>query len=110
MNKLDKLTDLESKLKDNNIIITIFTVTWCSDCHYIEPFIDDLINKYSADITVYNIDIDELPQIKKMYKINGIPSFVAFKNGIEINRFVSRSRKTKIEIVNFFEETLQKSK
>ena len=107
MNKIKTLEEFRSKLDQSKIVIVVYTTTWCPDCHFIEPFMGDIIDTFSSRVSTYNIDIEELPDIKKQHKINGIPSFVAFKNGLEINRFVSRSRKSKEEIKDFIENTIK---
>jgi thioredoxin-like negative regulator of GroEL len=50
------------------------------------------------------VDRDEFIDICQEYGIFGIPSFLAFKDGKEIGRFVSKDRKTKEGIVQFIEE------
>ncbi len=107
MNKINTMDEFGTKLNQSKIVIVVFTTTWCPDCHYIESFMDSVIDNFSSKASTFNIDIEEIPEIKKQYKINGIPSFVAFEDGIEINRFVNRSRKTKEEIENFFEKSIK---
>ncbi len=107
MIKIKSMEEFKTKLDQSKIIIVVFTTTWCPDCHYIESFMDSVIDNFSSKASTFNIDIEEIPEIKKQYKINGIPSFVAFKDGIEINRFVNRSRKSKDEIEKFFEKSIK---
>ncbi|MCY7914757.1 thioredoxin family protein, partial [Bacillus haynesii] len=42
------------------------------------------------------------------WDIFGIPSFLVFKEGNEISRFVSKDRKTKEEIEQFLTDSLNK--
>lgn len=107
MKKVCTMEQFGTKLDQRKIVIAVFTTTWCPDCHYIESFIDTVIDHFSSQVSSYNIDIEDISEIKKKYRINGIPSFVAFKNGVEINRFVNRSRKTREEIEKFFENTIK---
>ena len=44
---------------------------------------------------------DQFIDVCQEYEIFGIPSFIAFQNGKEVGRFVSKDRKTKEEIMNF---------
>jgi len=42
--------------------------------------------------------------------IFGIPSFIAYENGIEIGRFVSKLRKTKNEIESFLDTMIRRER
>ncbi|WP_028973818.1 thioredoxin family protein [Spirochaeta cellobiosiphila] len=91
---------------DDKVSIAIFRGEWCGDCHFIDPFIDEVAKEYADTIQTFNVDIEEFNDIAGQYEIMGIPSFVAFKGGKEVNRFVNRDRKTREEITNFFQESL----
>lgn len=45
--------------------------------------------------------------IALQYDVLGIPSFVCFRSGKEISRFVSTLRKTKDEIKTFLKDTTE---
>lgn len=102
MEKLINADDFSTSIDKKDIVVALFRVEWCPDCHFIDPFIDDVLEKFKHKLTAFNIDKDNFPLIANKYNVNGIPSFVAFKDGIEIGRFVSRSRKTRDEIEEFF--------
>ncbi len=105
MNFLNRIEDFDKELENSKIVVTIFRAEWCPDCTFIDSFIDDTFKKFEDNIYAFNIDIDKFPNLKETYKVNGIPSFIAFKNGVEINRFVNRARKSREEISDFLSET-----
>ncbi|WP_127584883.1 thioredoxin family protein [Paenibacillus koleovorans] len=86
--------------------VAVFKTTWCKDCHYIDPFMPDVINKYGDRMDFIHIDRDELPELCEQYNVLGIPSFIAFVNGQETIRFVSKLRKTREEIEEFFDRVV----
>ena len=89
------------QLKDSSKChVFVFSAEWCPDCLYIKPFMPELMNKYNDYEFIY-IDRDQYINICIDHEIMGIPSFVAFKEGKEIARFVSKLRKTKAEIDEF---------
>ncbi|WP_195575752.1 thioredoxin family protein [Paenibacillus sp. 1001270B_150601_E10] len=88
--------------------VAIFKTSWCSDCHYIEPFMPELEERYS-NIQFIEVDAEALVDIAQDYHIMGIPSFVAFKGGKETIRFVNKLRKTKPEIEQFLDRSLEVS-
>ena len=67
---------------------------------FIKPFMPKLVEKYS-DYHFYYIDRDQLMDAAVELMVMGIPSFVAFKDGEETGRFVSKLRKTEQEIDDF---------
>lgn len=88
-------------------VMAVFKTTWCKDCHYIEPFMPELMERYGDRLAFAHIDRDELPDVCEQLNILGIPSFIGFCKGQELTRFVSKLRKTKEEIEQFLERTAQ---
>lgn len=83
--------------------VVVFKADWCKDCHFIDPFMPELIEKYEGQLHFIEVDRDTFPDLCETYMIMGIPSFVAFKESKEIVRFVSKFQKSKDEIDLFFE-------
>lgn len=81
-------------------VIFLFSADWCPDCRVIEPFLPELEEKYSEWTFVY-VDRDQFIHICAENDVFGIPSFLAFKNGQEVGRFVSKDRKTQEQIEEF---------
>lgn len=92
-----------TRLINTASVIAVFTAGWCPDCRVIEPVLPEIEAVY-PDYTFVQIDRDEYIDLCQDYDVFGIPSFVAFRNGEEIGRFVSKDRKTREEIINFIEE------
>jgi len=99
MKKLESVEQF-NELKDNQATIMVFSADWCPDCRVIEPILPEIEEAY-PDFTFVEVDRDEFINLCQDYDIFGIPSFLAFKNGKEAGRFVSKDRKTKEEIVEF---------
>lgn len=103
MDKFIEIHNLEEfKKAIQGKAIFLFTATWCPDCIFIKPFIGEIVDKYTQ-YKFYAIDRDEMIDLCKELEILGIPSFVAYENGKETGRFVSKLRKTKEEIEQFIE-------
>src|SRR5690606_1455123 len=91
----------------DKLTIVVFKTTWCGDCQYIIPFMPDVVQQYEGKATFYEVDRDELPDLCIELNILGIPSFIAYKDGKEIARFVSKLRKTREEIEQFVNRTIE---
>lgn len=101
LKKVNTLEDYESAIKGNSILV--FSTTWCPDCHFLKTFIDDLVDD-NPKWDFYYIDRDEMVDLCIDLDILGIPSFIAYKDGKEVSRFVSKLRKTQEEIQTFIDE------
>jgi thiol-disulfide isomerase/thioredoxin len=97
-----KLESIEQykQLRDQGSTVFLFSANWCPDCRVIEPVLPEIEEKFSAYQWVY-VDRDEFIDLCIELDIFGIPSFVAFENGHELGRFVSKDRKTQEEIERF---------
>ena len=89
-------------LKEQGKHVFLFTAGWCPDCHFIEPFMPEVEEKYS-EYTFISVDRDQFIDLCGELEVYGIPSFIAYNNGEETGRFVSKDRKTKEEIETFLQ-------
>ncbi len=87
--------------------VVMFSANWCPDCVVIEPVLPEIEEKFS-EFTFYYADRDQLIDLCAELDIFGIPSFIAYKDGEEVDRFVSKERKTPEEIEKFLQEALDK--
>ncbi|HZG60857.1 MAG TPA: thioredoxin family protein [Anoxybacillus sp.] len=81
-------------------VIMLFTADWCPDCQVLKPVLPEIEQQFS-DYTFYSVDRDQLLDLCIEHDVFGIPSFIAYENGKEIGRFVSKERKTKEEVEQF---------
>lgn len=94
------------QLRDNGKHIFMFSADWCPDCRVIEPILPEVEAKYQ-DYTFIYVDRDDFIDLCGQLDIFGIPSFIGYKDGKELGRFVSKDRKTQEEIENFIEKLEQ---
>lgn len=99
MRELKSLAEFET-LKNSGKTIFFFTADWCGDSVFIKPLMPEIENEH-AEFTFVQVDRDEFIDLCGDLAIFGIPSFVAFENGVETGRFVNKDRKTKEEVTQF---------
>lgn len=98
--------EFESIINKDEISVVVFSTDWCPDCLYIKPFMPQIEEEFS-NLKFYLVNRDNLMNIALQYDVLGIPSFVCFRSGKEISRFVSTLRKTKDEIKTFLKNTTE---
>ena len=93
-----------NELRNNGKHIFMFSADWCGDCRFIDPFMPDIEANYN-EYTFIHIDRDQFIDLCVEQNVFGIPSFIAFEDGRELGRFVSKDRKTQEEIEQFIAES-----
>lgn len=106
MEKLATVEQFEDWINSGKTAIAVFKTTWCADCHYLDVFMPSIEKEYADKVEFLEVDRDEFPDLGEKYSVLGIPSFIAFKNGKEITRFVSKMRKEKSEIEHYLDRTV----
>ena len=81
-------------------VVLMFTADWCPDCQFIKPAMSE-VEKDFADFKFYAVDRDENLDLATELNVMGIPSFIAYRDGEEIGRFVNKDRKTKQQVEDF---------
>ncbi|MFG6493810.1 thioredoxin family protein [Fictibacillus sp. UD] len=102
MENIKSIEQFQDTIK-TGVTVAVFSADWCPDCVVIKPILPEIEEEFSSYQFVY-VDRDELIELCQELDIFGIPSFVAFKEGKEIGRYVNKERKTKEQIVAFLEE------
>ncbi|MYL34076.1 thiol reductase thioredoxin [Pontibacillus yanchengensis] len=101
MRKLKSIEEYQNIIQQGKNVL-LFSADWCPDCRVIEHFLPELEETYSEYQFIY-VDRDEFLSLCGDLGVFGIPSFVAFQNGEEIGRFVSKDRKSKEQIEEFMD-------
>ena len=100
MHILQSLEEFEQFKVGTKPVIFEFTADWCPDCRFIDPFMPEVVEKF-ADYEFVKVNRDDFIDLCIELNVIGIPSFVAYKQGTELGRFVSKDRKTQEEIEHF---------
>lgn len=90
MSKVQELTDadFERTLQSSDVPALVdFSATWCQPCKALAPTIDAVAAEFTGKLRVFKVDIDESPEATVHFGIQGVPTCVLFKNGVEVDRF-----------------------
>lgn len=101
MKQLESMEQYD-ELKNAGKHIFLFSADWCPDCRAIEPVLPEIEQNHPDYQFVY-VDRDKFIDICAANDVFGIPSFIAYENGKELGRFVSKDRKTQQEIEDFIQ-------
>jgi thioredoxin-like negative regulator of GroEL len=66
--------------------IVKFYADWCKDCRVIRKPAEELAEEYAAHFEFGELDTMVAPELREAYQVRGIPTFVAFRGGVEVAR------------------------
>lgn len=82
---MQKIKSLDA-LNNEVVSVIMFHAEWCGSCRQIYPKFCKLSEKYNK-LDCYDIDVDECLDIAEQYKIEELPTIIAFRNGKEYSRW-----------------------
>lgn len=69
-------------------VLVDFNATWCKPCREMEPVVAQLSLDYQGRLKVAKLDVDDAGALAAQYGVSGIPAFILFVDGQEVDRTV----------------------
>merc|ERR1712050_636441 len=87
------------KPRTSKMVIIDFYADWCPPCRMIAPHLDQLVEENGGALAIYKVNVDhdhsEAIQTKNNIRVQSIPLFVGYKNGVEVGK-VEGANKAKL--------------
>ncbi|GAA4708631.1 thioredoxin family protein [Brevibacillus fulvus] len=109
MKEIKTEAEFQEAIASNKLVVVKFYADWCPDCHRIDPFMPDVEKAYADKLDMVAVNRDNFPELSQQLDVFGIPSFIAFKQGKELVRFVSKLGKSREEIEQFLDRAVDVS-
>ncbi|UGB31176.1 thioredoxin family protein [Metabacillus sp. B2-18] len=94
-------------INGNEPVVLKFFTDWCPDCKRMDMFLPTVFEEV-GNVSMYEINKDDLPEIAEKYDVMGIPSLLVFKNGEKQAHLHSANAKTPDQVIDFLSESLNK--
>ena len=78
-------------------VLVDFYADWCGPCRILGPVVDELASRHAGQMLVLKVDTDRDGELATRFEVRGIPTLVAFQNGVESGRHVGVARRAELE-------------
>jgi thioredoxin len=78
--------DYTEIIKSTPVVMVEFFASWCPHCQRMMPVVEQVKELLDGVVDIYQFDIDENEEAAKAEDVNGIPTFIVYKNGKEVWR------------------------
>ncbi len=95
-------SDFETEVVNSPIPVLVdFWASWCLPSQMMAPVLEKLGQEYDRDLRIKKLNVDQNPRIRDKYRIQGCPTFILFKDGVEIIRKVGAQSESQLrEIID----------
>lgn len=80
---IETVKQFKEEIASGTVLID-FYATWCGPCNMLAPVIEELDKQ--ANIKILKVDVDELGDIAREFRIMSIPTLIVIKDGKMIKR------------------------
>lgn len=84
-----------SQVEKSALAVVDFSASWCGPCKMLAPVFHELAEEM-GEADFFNADVDENRQLAEKYGIQGVPSILIFKDGVQADRSVGFQPKEKL--------------
>ncbi len=75
---MSEFTDIIGQSK---LTLVNFYATWCGPCKMQAPILEDVKNRVGDKANVIKIDVDKNQDLARQYRVQSIPTLIAFRDG-----------------------------
>ena len=86
--------NLAEVIATNNTVVVQFSATWCGNCRIMKPKFKMLASQ-NESIPFLVVDAEKFTESRKLAKVDNLPTFATFKNGVLVNQ----TQTTKLEVL-----------
>ena len=91
--------NLAEVIASNDVVVVQYAATWCGNCRIMKPKFK-LLASQNESIPFLIVDAEKFPESRKLAKVDNLPTFATFKNGVLLNQTQTNKAEVLTELVN----------
>jgi thiol-disulfide isomerase/thioredoxin len=92
----DTLADV---IVQNEKVVVQYSASWCGNCRIMKPKFKMLATQ-NENVSFIIVDAEQFPESRKLAKVDNLPTFATFKNGVLVNQTQTNKVEVLTELVN----------
>ena len=78
----------EEVLRSQLPVLVDFYADWCGPCRMLAPVMEEIAEEFAGKIKVCRVNTDKQTKLAARYRINALPTVIAFRNGERVDSSV----------------------
>ncbi|WP_396197485.1 thioredoxin family protein [Flavobacterium sp.] len=91
--------NLAEVIASNDVVVVQYAASWCGNCRIMKPKFK-LLASQNENIPFLIVDAEKFPESRKLAKVDNLPTFATFKNGVLLNQTQTNKAEVLTELVN----------
>ncbi len=90
----------QTEVLDRSAQVTVIVdlwAPWCAPCRTIGPALERITDETGGKVVLAKVNVDENPEVSKMFQVQSIPAVYALRNGQVVDGFVGAQAEHLIE-------------
>ena len=81
------------------VVVVQYSAGWCGNCRIMKPKFKKMASD-NENVTFVLADAENFPESRKLAKVDNLPTFATFRNGVLVNQVQTNKVDVLTELVN----------
>ncbi|MEN9337023.1 MAG: hypothetical protein RLZZ500_2010 [Bacteroidota bacterium] len=90
--------NLAEIVANNETVVVQYAASWCGNCRIMKPKFKLLAAQHES-IPFLIVDAEQFPNSRQLAKVDNLPTFATFKNGVLVNQTQTNKAEVLAELV-----------
>lgn len=90
--------NLAEIVASNKVVVVQYAASWCGNCRIMKPKFK-LLASQNENVPFVIVDAEQFPESRKLAKVDNLPTFATFKDGVLVNQTQTNKAEVLSELV-----------